>query len=800
MDLRDELQQTLSGTYTLEQELGGGGMSRVFVATETGLSRRVVVKVLPAEMAGHLSVDRFKREISIAARLQNAHIVPLLAAGEVNGLPYFTMPFVEGESLRARLARDGQLPISEVVRMLREIASALSYAHTHGVVHRDMKPDNVLLSSGSAMVTDFGVAKALSDSGNVSEGLTSIGLALGTPAYMAPEQATADPSVDHRADIYSWGMIAYELLAGLSPFAGRTPQAMLAAQVIEKPKDIAGLRAGISPGLASLVMSTLEKTPSDRPQSADELVRALDAIGTSGEISGVASMPGGPKKGSVGTSRRATIVISAVAVVLIAIAGAWFAKRSSSATGANAPGVRSASEMTLAVLPIENLGGDSTTEYLADGMTGELSGALKKIPELQVAGDISTFRFKGKHTAPEEIAKELKVHMMLTGKLTPGKDRVRLQMQLNDANGKLMWSKTFDSINKDNFALEDEITSAIASEVRVVLSPKTVASTRAGRTVNPEAHDLFLRGQFEKNKVTSAGLKRAVIYFQQAIKLDSNYAQAYAGVAFAYDIQADVFEDSHAYHLLALDAAKRAVQIDSLLPEAHVLFGYELAAANWDFAAGVAEMDRGLAMNPNSPDGLFMRGLFAWITGDEKRAIELADHLMKVDPLSPLAARLRADALTWGGNALAGLKADSVANALDPSVQGTESTTGSAMFLLGRYNEAAEAFLKYQTMTDTPSWGLAMTYGRMGKRKEALDVIHAIEAREKKQWVDPDFVAIGYAAIGDKDKAIAWMERAYRVKTFSLRALMNWDLPWWRTMKDDARFVALQKKVLATKF
>ncbi|MEP6765044.1 MAG: protein kinase [Gemmatimonadaceae bacterium] len=798
MDLRDQLQQTLGGTYTLEQELGGGGMSRVFVATETGLSRRVVVKVLPGEMAGHLSVDRFKREISIAARLQNAHIVPLLAAGEVNGLPYFTMPFVEGESLRARIAREGRLSINDAVRMLREIASALSYAHTHGVVHRDMKPDNVLLSSGSAMVTDFGVAKALSDSGNASEGLTGIGLALGTPAYMAPEQATADPNVDHRADIYSWGMIAYELLTGQSPFAGRTAQAMLAAQVVEAPQTIAQLRPELSPALAQLVMKTLEKAPGDRPQSAEELVRALDAIGTSGEIGGAA--PTRDRATAVAWSRRTAVAGGAIAVVLIAITVAWFANRNSTAIAANASRGLTASEMTLAVLPIENLGGDSTTEYLADGMTGELSGALKKIPELQVAGDISTFRFKGKHTAPEEIARELKVHMMLTGRLTSGKESVRLQMQLSDATGKLMWTKTFTSVNKDNFALEDSITNAVANEVRVVLSPKTVASTRAGRTINPEAHDLVLHGQFERNKLTSAGLKRAVTYYQQAIKLDPNYAQAYAGLAFSYDIQADVFEDSHVYHLLALNAAKRAVEIDSLLPEAHVLYGYELAAANWDFEVGIAEMDHGLAMNPNSSDGLFMRGLFAWITGDQKHAVALADRLMKIDPLSALPARLRADALTWGGNALEGLKADSVANALDATVQNAESTTGTAMYLLGRYDGAVAAFLNYQKMTETPSWGLAMTYGKMGKLKEARDVIRAIEAREKKQWVDPDFVAISYAAIGDNDKAMEWMEKAYRVKTFSLRALMNWDMPWFRSMKDDARFVALQKKVLETKF
>src|SRR5439155_1627183 len=211
-------------------------MSRVFVAEETALDRKVVIKVLPPETAAQVSLERFKREILLAAKLQHPHIVPLLTAGEANGLPYFTMPFVDGESLRVRLARHGELPVNHAIRMLREIASALAYAHEHGIVHRDLKPDNVLLSGGSAMVTDFGVAKALSASSNAEHaGLTSLGVALGTPAYMSPEQASADPSVDHRADIYSLGVLAYELLTGQPPFAGRTPQHVLAAHVTEAP-------------------------------------------------------------------------------------------------------------------------------------------------------------------------------------------------------------------------------------------------------------------------------------------------------------------------------------------------------------------------------------------------------------------------------------------------------------------------------------------------------------------------------------------------------------------------------------
>src|SRR3954468_12212959 len=224
-DLRDRLQLALGAAYTLDRELGGGGMSRVFVATETALGRTVVVKVLPPELAAGVRTDRFKREIALAARLQHPHIVPLLAAGEMDGVPYFTMPFVEGESLRVRLARHGELPVSEAMRILREVASALQYAHDRGIVHRDIKPDNVLLSGGSAMVTDFGVAKALSASSSEEHGgTTSTGVALGTPAYMSPEQASADPAVDHRANIYSFGVLAYELLTGQPPFVARTPQ------------------------------------------------------------------------------------------------------------------------------------------------------------------------------------------------------------------------------------------------------------------------------------------------------------------------------------------------------------------------------------------------------------------------------------------------------------------------------------------------------------------------------------------------------------------------------------------------
>ena len=287
MPLREDLEQALGSAYTLERELGGGGMSRVFVAEERSLGRRVVVKVLPPEIAAGVNVDRFRREIQMAARLQHPHIVPVLSSGEMHGIPFYTMPFVEGESARARLQRAGALAITEIIGILRDVAKALAYAHDHGIVHRDIKPDNVLLSGGSATVADFGIAKAIAAArsdggGDHPHTLTQIGSSIGTPAYMAPEQAAADPSTNHRADIYAFGCMAYELLAGRPPFTARTPQRLLAAQMGETPEPITGLRLDTPAPLAELVMRCLEKDADNRPQSASNIVAVLETVTSGG--------------------------------------------------------------------------------------------------------------------------------------------------------------------------------------------------------------------------------------------------------------------------------------------------------------------------------------------------------------------------------------------------------------------------------------------------------------------------------------------------------------------------------------
>jgi tetratricopeptide (TPR) repeat protein len=290
------------------------------------------------------------------------------------------------------------------------------------------------------------------------------------------------------------------------------------------------------------------------------------------------------------------------------------------------------------------------------------------------------------------------------------------------------------------------------------------------------------------------------VLFKQALKLDPGYAQAHAGLAFAYDIQADVYAPSHEYHVLALKEARLAVAADSLLADGRVLLGFELAAANWDFEGGIAEMNRGLALNPSSPDALLMEVGFSLLSGNTARALALTDSLIQVDPLSPIGPHARAEALLWAGRWNEALQQKLAAKKVDPTVTLIDVTDATALRELGRLDEALAAYLDFRKIADVPSFGLPTTYERMGRHNDAIREIQAMEARFKKEWIDPDVIALSYAGIGDKDNAMKWLEKAVEMKTYFVRLFMNWDTPWLHNMKDDPRFVALKKRVLATKF
>ncbi len=332
-------------------------MSRVYLAEETALGRRVVIKTLPPELAHAVSSERFRQEIRFAAQLTHPNIVPLLTAGESDGLPWYSMPYLEGATLRPRLGH-GPLPLAEAVSLLRDVARALAYAHEHGVVHRDIKPDNVLLVGDTALVTDFGIAKALTAATGAGQGgITTLGVVLGTPAYMAPEQGAGDPATDHRADLYAFGCLAYEVLSGAPPFAGQSPAGLIAAHAVVPPEPLAKRRPDVPPALAELVMRCLAKEAADRPQSAAEVLRGLQDL---------PARPRAPRR------RTAAAVIAAILAILVGLGVIFSSRRSAASAGSDSPGEASPLH-SVAVLPFVNTGGDPEDEYFSDGMTDELA-------------------------------------------------------------------------------------------------------------------------------------------------------------------------------------------------------------------------------------------------------------------------------------------------------------------------------------------------------------------------------------------------------------------------------------------
>ncbi|MGH7711325.1 MAG: protein kinase domain-containing protein, partial [Gemmatimonadaceae bacterium] len=590
-DLGARLQESLGAAYIVERELGGGGMSRVFLAQETALQRKVVVKVLAPELAEGLSAERFAREVRLLAQLQHPNIVPVLTAGTSDGLPYFTMPFVAGESLRS-LATAGPMPVKAVMPLLRDVAKALAYAHKQGVVHRDIKPENILLTEGSAVVTDFGIAKALSNAGGRPRNgtLTGLGTTIGTPAYMAPEQAAGDPAVDHRADVYAWGVVAYELLAGHHPFANkRSAHELIAAHFSELPPPLAAQNADISRPVAELVMQCLAKDPNERPASATALVEVLED-----------SRSGEPQ---------------------------------SSPTAA----------ATIAVLPFTNLSADPNDEYFSDGMTEELIYALSRVKALRVTARTSSFAFKGAAFDAREVATRLGVSTILEGSVRRGGDRLRISARLVDAkDGYERWSERFDRHVSDVFAVQEELARAIANALELQLSGTQ-------ETAGPATRDMFaleqyLKGRFAWNQRTEATSTEAVRYFESAVARDPLFARAFAGLADAYLALPMYTRTSPAEAWPnAKSAALKALSLDGTLAEAHTALAYGTMLYEWDWPQAETRFRRAVAFDPAYSTAHHWYADFLAGRGRLEEALKEMQTAHALDPVS----RITGAELAW---------------------------------------------------------------------------------------------------------------------------------------------------------
>ncbi len=680
-DLREQLESTLGTTYALERELAGGGMSRVFVAEERALRRQVVIKILPFEMAAGVSIERFKREIALAARLQHPHIVPVLSAGESGGLPFLTMPFVSGESLRARLDRGGELPVADGVRLLREVASALAHAHEQGIIHRDIKPDNILLSHGSAMVTDFGVAKALSDAGPAGgAGVTATGVALGTPAYMSPEQASASPNVDGRADIYAFGVVAYELFAGQPPFAGRSAQALFAAHVTEVPESVSKLRPSLPPALAALIMRCLEKRAADRPQRADEVMNALDAVAAGLTPAVVSRAP-------ATRTRKLGFAVGAAALLVVA---AWFGWRRLHAVAV--PG----DAASLVVLPAEVFG-PADQQYLADAVSATLSSHLAEIAGLETKVPPTRLEWDAIKHDPQKIVRAYSVALYVAPHVYVSGGRLSMTFQLvRGATRTMLWSHTYDG-TPDTYLAQIRQT---ANDLREVIRPAAqVVASPVGSTKSSEAELAFQEGLHFANRYNnlheSGDFDVALASLNRAFELDPFMADAVGEIGILHIFKFEWHQE---------DAER-------------------VAAQEWG--------NRAVGMDPRCGIGLVVLAMNEWLQpkADQNAMLVYALRGARFAPRNPLAPNVLGIALA----PIAALQVEGSREALrlDPLLRPATNNLALTLFVLNRSAEALAAIDAHVARDPGPAQTFEALRARLlldlGRGDTAAAIIHRMQ-------------------------------------------------------------------------
>jgi serine/threonine protein kinase/tetratricopeptide (TPR) repeat protein len=792
------LAEALADRYRIERELGRGGMATVYLAHDLKHDRPVALKVVRSELAATLGPERFLREIHTAARLRHPHILPLFDSGEAAGQLWYVMPFVAGESLRDRLRREVQLPIDDALRITGEVALALDCAHRHGVIHRDIKPENILLEDGQAVVADFGLARAVDAAGR--ERLTGSGLALGTPAYMSPEQAMGEPSLDGRSDVYSLGCVLYEMLAGEPPFTGPTSRAVIAKRMVEPIPHVRTVRENVPEAVEQAVIKALAKVAADRFPTAGDFTAALH-----GGI-GYATQPhreNGP--------RRPAVRLGLVgALALLAVAGSfglwqrWSRLRASTpaASAPGAPGVNppaSDSGSSLAVLPFANLSPDRENEYFSDGMTEELITALGRVEGLRVAARTSAFALKGKGLDVRAIGETLHVATVLEGSVRRAGDRLRVAAQLVDArSGYRLWSDEYDRKLKDVFAVQDELAGAIVGALRsrFKLPGGEGSGLLAPPPTNLEAHDLYLQGRYEWNQRTFESLRRAAGYFSRSVARDSNYAQAYSGLADTYG-RLPLFgpvrpRDAFAQ---AERAAKRALALDSALAEAHAALADARMLGDYDWRGSEEEYRRTILLNPSYAIAHQSYANLLRLLGRLDEALAERERARALDPLS------RSIGAELGRDLEMVHRFDDALRQLRTTLEFDPNFARAHVYLClsylsqrmpreatGECERARELSGGYEGMGP-----LAYAYAASGDRMKATAVLRELEARSRREYVPPWDMAVAHLGLGDVDSTFAWLDSAYTARD-PLVTLALSD-PIWDPVRRDPRFARLRTRM-----
>jgi serine/threonine-protein kinase len=759
--------------YQLRSLLGQGGMGEVYLAEDPRLGRSVAIKLLaPHLVRDQAAKARFIREARAASKLDHPNIGTIYDIGEQDGELFLVLAHYQGETLNQRLER-GPLPVDEAVEILRQLALGLEAAHRAGIVHRDIKPANVLVTnSGTAKILDFGLAKLLSDSHGPN--MTEAGQVMGTPLYMSPEQLRGE-AIDARTDLWSLGVLAYELLSGVSPFRTASKEGIPSRILRDEPASLRSV-PGVPEWLVELVSQLLRKNPAERPQSASEVLGRLQDRNRDGRTSTQPPLP-----------RKTMLAVGGLVLAGVLTLGSWFALNRGGG-----------SIDSLAVLPFTNASGDPNTEYLSDGISESLINSLAEVRGLRIVPRSSVFRYKGKVADTQKIGRELQVRAVLTGRLLRRGDTLNVQTELVDVDrGSQLWGTQYNRKLADIISVQEEISREISQNLRLRLTGEEKQRLTKRYTQDSQAYQLYLKGRYFWDKRSPDALESAIEYFQQAIHQDPNYALAYVGLADAYAVLALFGErDPRLVMPKAKAAALKALEMDDGLGEAHVSLGWVSYSYDWDWPTAGKHFERALALKPAYPPAHYLYSLYLMAQGRFDDGLAEARRAVELDPLSLAARHYLEVQLFIGGRVDESIEECRRTLELDPGYAVSHAQLGQSYAEKGMYPEALAAFEKYSALSRGSPMSLAFLgyiHARTGDRAFALGVLDKLKALSKERYVSGMWFGLVYVGLGEKDEAFRSLETAYQEHANFLAYLRV--LPWWRPLRSDSRFADLQRRI-----
>jgi eukaryotic-like serine/threonine-protein kinase len=774
----ERVRTALAGRYTVDREIGRGGMATVYLATDPRHGRRVAVKVLFPELARAIGPERFLQEIEIAARLAHPNILPLHDSGEADGLLYYVMPYVEGESLRARLDREGHLSLAESVEILTSVGRALSYAHAMGVIHRDIKPENILLVQGQAVVADFGIARAVDAAG--SDRLTETGLAVGTPAYMSPEQASGARLLDGRSDVYSLGCLAYEMLGGDPPFTGPSPQAVMARHAIDPVPSLRTLRPTTPPGIERTIEKALAKVPADRFATAEAFPEARKWASTAEAIAADA------RRGTRPRLRRAAVAVGTAALL---VAAGWWAVHAR----------RGGKPERLAVLPPTSVT-TGTDPGLLQGMLSSMIFDLSQAGVQVIGGAQSMMAYRNTGKTVREIAADLGVDLVLQPTVSWTGDSVGIGVLLLDGRSEAsVWSHSYSAGQQDVLVLYRRVTLAIAERMRLSPPPGMASGLGSVRQVDAAAYVDYERGRLYAGNLTPADLQQAIDYFRQALAIDSDYAQAWAGLSIAWASRRQMGWPADSTTPIAVATARHALRLDSALAEAHHALGTALGWGDRNWTLAEQEFRRAIALNARYPDA---RASYSHLLLVQRRFAEAnaqIDTALQMDPRNVKLRVFQAVVLLFSGHPDQALPVALGVERVVPNHPVAEAVLTEVYRIQGRYRECTTQLARAMAQDGIPRQltdsmlALEASVGfPEAMRRTGTMLARRAEAGSPSPGLDW-YVAQLYAYGGSADQAITWLEKDFAADDPNMPYIGVW--PALDILRRDPRFLELLRRL-----